>query len=221
MEFLNIDERIELERIKSHHSTSDWDFYSSWTLDTSVYISAPSSLKLTYVTSLALLKHSVSGLITEGRIVDNIRFYRTRTTSTYPTYVFRANAADGGADYSAGYCIVLKGSDVSNDAPLNRATLCYGSRSSPTEILAQSINPALAQNTWYKLRVTWWVSAGVLMVRLEYFDGTDWVKLCSDWADTNNRYATNSIQRCGVGAAQCISPYYTWHDDTEIWVRSG
>jgi hypothetical protein len=220
MDFLSVDERIELERIKSHHSTSDWNFYNTWTLDTSVYISAPSSLRLGNSNSLALLKHSVSGLITEGRIVDNIRFYRSRYTTNYPTYAFRADAADGGADYASGYCITLKGSNITYDAPFDLAAFCYGSRASPQVILAQSINPTLAQNTWYKLRVTWWVSAGVLMVRLEYFDGTDWIKLCNDWADVNNRYATNSIQRCGVGAAQNYSPTYTWHDDTEIWVRS-
>jgi hypothetical protein len=224
MEFLTVDERIEIEKIK-HHSTSDWQFQTSdWTLDTSIYISAPSSLKWTTYGVRALLNQSAAGgPIAEGRLVTWYRFGNGASTNYGfgRPFSFRNQTPDGGSWVWQLYDIMLFGSVGGAGKPQDQASAGrVTSSSSRADLGTKTISPSLNPNTWYKLRVTWWVSAGVLMIRLEYFDGTDWVKLCDDWADSINSWATSSINRVGIGAANTVTPYGSWFDDTEIWARS-
>jgi hypothetical protein len=225
MEFLSVDERIELERIK-HHSTSDWQFSSSnWTLDTGTYISAPSSLKWTASQVWTILKQSVAGgPIAEGRIVTWYRFANGAGGLQWGVpFNFRNQTTDGGSILWQFYDLALYGSVIAAGKPQDQASAGrVTSSNARTNLGTKTISPSLNPNTWYKLRVAWWVSAGVLMIRLEYFDGTDWVKLCDDWADSTNQWATSTTNRVSVGGVACnASPNNTWFDDTEIWARSG
>jgi hypothetical protein len=220
MDFLSVDERIELERIK-HHSTSDWQFESAnWTLDTSIYQSAPSSLKWTKVQTWAILKQSVAGgPIPEGRIVTWYRFgYGAPGLYWGCPFNFRNQTTDGGSILWQFYDLALYGSVTGAGKPQDRASLGrVTSTSARADLGTKTISPTLAPDTWHRLRVSWWISAGVLMVRLEYFNGTDWVKLCDDWADITNLWATSPTNRVSVGG---VTTYGTWFDDTEIWKRS-
>jgi hypothetical protein len=224
MEFLTVDERIELEKIK-HHSTSDWQFKTAdWTLDTSIYVSAPSSLKWTNYNTQALLKQSVAGgPIPEGRIVTWYRFGNGAQTFVQwgAPFIFRNQTTDGGSWVYQYYDISLFGSASGAGKPQDRASAGrVTSSSARTDLGTKTISLSLNPNTWYKLRATWWVSSGVFMIRLEYFDGTDWVQMCDDWADNTNSWATSSINRVGVGGVYTATPISSWFDDTEIWKRS-
>jgi hypothetical protein len=213
MEFLSIDKRIK------HHSVSDWNFSTAdWSLDTGIYQSPPSSIKLYRTDWLcyALLKHSVSGAIYEGRIVDWLRVDQGRYTTRVPTYMFRNQTADGGANYANGYNISFYGSSASGGSPVDRVSFRKGAAEIANAALAQS----LAKQTWYKLRITWWVSSGILMVRVEYWNGSEWVKECDDFNDPSNSWPDTGIGRVGVGQISGYMPNTTWHDDTEVWVRS-
>jgi len=200
--------------------TTDWDFANtSWALDSSTYVSAPSSLKFTN-TNIALLKQSAAGqAITNGRVESYVRFY---TMYIYkPSYLnaiiaFRANASDGSASPSTTYFIVFD-NPYANPTPYAAVTDLYLYSSGSYTLIGQKGNsPSLDTRNWNKIRVTWWVSQGVLVVRVEYYNGTSWSQLCDDFTDNSNTGASSTVNRVGVGPGWFQTSM--WHDDTVIYV---
>jgi len=193
-------------------ATSDWDFGSNvWQLDTSIYISAPSSLKLSNgaVTYALLCKYSGTINIPQGRIVSYLKssYNWGNTSAPYIAFFFRNQTAIGSTpDWTKGYAIKIQLS--SSLVYLYRDGSQLGSTISIT-------NKPSDATQWNQYRVTWWTDpegAG-LMIRLEYWDGSEWVKMINDLNDPHNKYATSSINRVGLTAIS--SP--VWVDDTEIW----
>jgi hypothetical protein len=212
----------QLKKInKKHHSTSDWDFeLAGYVLDTSIYISPPSSLKFNTVNTSALLKQSVAGgPIPEGMIESYARF-RYGTGADWWIFLFRNQAADGSANINNTYALYLYFTSSGAGKPYDKVRFVVRINASTTIIEEKSISPAIYPDTWYLLRCKFWVYGGVLMVAFEYFDGSDWVKLCGDFSDPNNRWATSSINRVGIRSAYpAASPYYSWYDNTRIYRR--
>jgi hypothetical protein len=212
----------QLKKInKKHHSTSDWNFSSTnYSLDTSIYISSPSSLRFNYVSIYALLKQSVAGgPIPEGMIETYARF-RYGTGGDWYLFIFRNQAADGSANLNNTYMLDLYFTASGAGRPYNIARFYVVVNGTSTIIEEKSISPAIYPDTWYLLRCKFWVYGGVLMVAFEYFDDSNWVKLCGDFSDPNNRWATSSINRAGIGSAWPTgSLYYTWFDNTKIYRR--
>jgi len=199
----------------AHHSVSDWDFSSSnWALDTGTYISSPSSLRWNNYNLKALLKHSITGALVQGRIVTHTRYNKGRYSAGFGWLEFRNNSADGGTGGTNYYVLKLKGSTSDLNLPIDQAQLFRYT----TALDIRTINPTFPNSTWYKMRLTWWVSSGVLMVRLEYWDGAQWLSMCDDWSDNQNAYASNERQRIGVCGYASSTPIQSWFDDTEIWI---
>lgn len=222
---MRIDDRIEDSLVpagsRQHHSTDDWDYYSAlWTLDVVNFVSAPSSLKLTTPTNYATLKDAVSGVITEGRIVDFFRFYRGRHTTVLFTYQFRCQTPDGATLPNSRYYVSLLGSTSITDQPIDTMKVSRVVAGGHTVIATRTLNPTLEQEVWHKLRVTWWESGGVLMVRLEKLVGAEWTALCEDVPDITNMWSESGINRVGVGMPSVKSDFLGWHDDTEIWTKA-
>jgi len=200
--------------------TTDWDFLSSsWALDTGVYVSPPSSLRL--AGNFALLKQGSAGTaITNGRIETYFRYdgcYGQYPSPSYAFIVFRSNAPDGSTSASIMYFLetyssLATGSGVKFDT----IGLYLCTSGSCSQVTTRSVSPQLNTNTWNRVRVTWWVSNNVLVVRVEYLSGSDWVKIINDITENTNAGANSTTNRTGVGAGRTYSA--SWHDDTIIYV---
>ena len=205
---------------KKHHSIIDWNFYdTNYALDTNIYISEPSSLRFKYRNYALLKQASVGGPIPEGIIETYVRY--SSWTSGQPNYpfIFRNQASDGTVNINNTYIVYLWTSTPGVGYPFDKARFIVIVGGTTTIVEEKSISPALYPDTWYLLRVKFWVYQGVLMVAFEYWDDSQWVKLCADFSDPNNRWATSSVNRVGIGGLYPQSPYYTWVDNTRIFRR--
>jgi hypothetical protein len=205
---------------KKHFSVADWNFYNTnYTLDTSIYISEPSSLRINDPNNLCLLKQASAGApIPEGIIESYIR-YDGGAYALWRVFLFRNQAPDGQANMNNCYSILLDYSATGSGVPFNYARFQYVSGGTAYDIERKSISPSIYPNTWYLLRVKFWVYDNVLMVAFEYFDGSNWVKLCGDFSDPNNRWATSSVNRVGLKGSQTYGYNRVWYDNTRIFKR--
>jgi hypothetical protein len=205
---------------KKHFSVADWNFYNAnYTLDTSIYISEPSSLRINDYTNLCLLKQaSAGGPIPEGIIESYIRFYSGVLTWWW-VFLFRNQAPDGQANMNNCYGILLDYSTTGVGVPFDYARFAYMSGGGMNTIERKPISPLIYPDTWYLLRVKFWVYDNVLIVAFEYFNGSEWVKLCGDFSDPNNRWATSSVNRVGLVGGRTQTTYRVWYDNTRIYRR--
>lgn len=197
---------MKLEKRK-HHSTGDWNVSSTnWTLDSAIYVSAPSSIRNTTALEFltALVKTVVVPIanVKEGRIVTCGRF---RISFDRIHLIFRYQDANNYYEamieplYSAGYKTVH----------IRRVLAGV-----TTTLMEASVTISL--NTWYQFRVTWWNDYVGLVIRLEYWTGTAWVKLLDDAYDSLN-YWKDVGGRVGLGLYTYEANYWTNADDTEIY----
>ena len=191
-----------------HHSPLDWDFLNiNWMLDPELYVSPPSSLTGTGATLCCALLASACTLVTQGRIVG---WGLSHVAGGGLWHIFRNQAP-------VGTCALIdcyRGNFYNNYARLD-VYVGGGWSVVDTRNFYDGIN--LDANTWYKLRLTWWESMGIMWVRYEWWHNEAWEQLCDDIQDANNRWgeATSpTINRVGL--------YFRdrYHfDDTEIWRR--
>jgi hypothetical protein len=203
-----------IKPVKKHFSTSDWDFSgSSWMLDTNDYVDPPAALRINAATLFALLKQSSVGMpLPEGMIETYFKHKAQTPTNLGGLFHIRNQSADGGTASSNRYILQLYGSVAGDGQPLDRARLVRAG----TEIEVKTLNPPIYPYQWERIRAKFWVYAGVFFVSLEkYVDGA-WVKLCTDWNDPANMWATSSINRVGVAGL-----YYhpSLFDVTKIYRR--
>jgi hypothetical protein len=207
-----------IQPVKKHFSTSDWDFSGSqWMLDTSDYVDPPAALRLDFSSVFALLKQSSVGMpLPEGMIETYFKLKAQTPTSLGSLFHIRNQSADGGTASSNRYALQLYGSVGGDGQPLDRARLARAG----TEIEVKTLNPPIQPYQWERLRVKFWVYAGVFFVSLEKYvtggDGGGWVKLCTDWNDPANSWATSSINRVGIG---CLWTHPCLWDVTKIYRR--
>jgi hypothetical protein len=199
---------------------SDWDLYASyWFLDTSTYVSAPSSLKFVNPNNLqgngATCKYSTVLNIPEGRIVTYVR-----SAASNPIQFmlgFRIDVAPGSSGFVYG-AEPPNGCYWSNGYTLQYqfATGTYYLKRGSTTVKSGTAS-ALAFNTWHLLRLTFWSDPGGagLVVRFERWDGSNWVKLFNDLNDPTNQIGSN-YNRPGIGAYTNYA-YGVWFDDTELY----
>lgn len=198
-----------------------WTFHPStaflWMLDNSIYVSPPSSLRLT-----SSLQYSFFGLLCnvpatwnlpEGRLVTSFqnpnyyvypRFLFRNQSPTYPEHAIAGNAMVPTNTYSGYFssmgCHVTKRGGVG-----------------PTWSNYWRWPQQLIYNTWYTARISWFNFANGLVVRAEFWDGTQWVALTPDGFDSNPWWSDSAINRVGVGYGRPNFGGYTRFDDTEIW----
>lgn len=187
-----------------HHSTGDWDISGTWDLDTSIYVSSPSSFHSNLV-GVAFIKTSVVPIadVKEGRVETEVRndhwgnyiliMFRYQDSDNYYYVKYWWSAT---TDYTIFQIHRVK---AGVDTTLKTATKLYG-----------------ALNTWQKTRVTWWNDYVGLVIRFEYWNGSAWVKGCDDAYDSNNYWED-------VGGRICLwlesggSSYDLYVDDTKIY----
>jgi len=193
-------------------ATSDWDFGSTyWQLDTSTYVSAPSSLKVLGVYGIqpTLCKYTGTTNISQGQIASYIKaIYNWGNDNAPIIYFYFRNQSSVGSNpsttngYIVGIGVYSKKADIYKPG---------GSLYLSTSLIAYPTDAT----QWNKYRVTWWTDPGGagLMIRLEYWGGSQWVKMINDVNYPSNQYASSSINRVGIGAYNNT----VWFDDTEIW----
>jgi len=199
----------------THHSANvDWDWNrADWSLTTEQYVSEPKCLKWLATSSpwpVTLCKHAGTTVLNEGRVVTWIR---PTSINCGMGVVFRNQAAVGTSNYNNTYIPNLAPvssnvnfSRVVNGTPLRVDTKAFGG------------GFTMPNDTWRKIRVTWWESGGILYVRFEWFDDPDWVNICDEFSDVDNLWSGEAVNRCGLftaiiaGGAKVV-----YADDTEVW----
>lgn len=202
--------------LPSHHSTGDWDFQSiSWALDASIYVSSPSSLRcgIDGVTNpwAILCRTADTQVIDQGRIVSWLRVNSGIFGATYPSLVFRAQTALGGASLNNSYRVSFA-SDV---------YWYYRSAAGADTLLATIGGVGPANVTWTLYRITWWNGKNLqnqdaTVLRLEQYVSGAWVAY-SDCYDTNQYNKGSATNRVGLGVNSTTIYTNGWFDDTEIW----
>lgn len=198
-------------QLAKHRSTGDWDFSNTnWQLNSSVYTSAPSSLQFLSdnVFTDVLIKTAVVPIanVKEGRVITEIRFTDEKSNEAIVRILFRYQDAD---NY---YCVDLVGVNV------NYVTVSITRRYATVETtLAGGVNQSWASNVFKRVRVTWWNDYVGLVIRVEYWSGSEWV-LWYDAYDANN-YWKDVGGRVGIRARR---GYYLGYkaiyiDDTYIY----
>lgn len=201
--------------IREHHSLADWDYHSllTYSLDNSIYQSAPSSLKISTSASSGrvpfLCRISDALSLPQGRFESYWRHQSwTATTNLYPAMYFRQQSALGAFDVNNTYYLQFR---------TNVVYLIKYVASVKTDLGSFSISHST--NTWYRERVTWWKEAGSLAVRYEYWSGSAWVIVTPDLYDNTPSFEGSGTNRCG-GGLENLSSYgpalYTYWDDTYI-----
>ena len=184
---------------------TDWDHYNGTAeLDAAVYVSSPSSLlrKSTALQDLyTLTKAAAAQSLADGRVVTQMRV-SPKEAYTSPVFWFRYQ------DASNLYAVFIR--------PFNGDWIFYVKVAGVwTQIGTRSLTFTFSGLTWYKLRATFWTSEGHIWARLEYWDGSTWVKQGDDLSDPNNRWPSGG--RVGIGAEVLAADKSFWFDDTEIW----
>jgi len=190
------------------NSTGDWDITGTWSLSTTVYISAPSSLETHYTGVVtALIKTSTIPIasVKEGRIVT---YCRSTIMNSYCFIVFRYQ------DASNYYYVKWEPNTWLPDGQV-LFSVHRVKDGSDTQIGFAS--PKGFNTTgWFLIRVTWWNDYVGLVIRFEYWDGSAWQKGCADVYDTNN-YWKDIGGRVGLFLHCGDATYHVWVDDTYIY----
>jgi hypothetical protein len=207
-----------IKPVKKHFSTSDWDFSGSeWMLDTSDYVDPPASLRFNYTNRFALLKQASVGMPLPEGIIETYFKQKAQTSATTAGWFYLRNqSADGGTGSANYYRLTLGGYVAGDGQPLDKARLSRAG----TLIDEKTLNPPIYPYQWERIRVKFWVYAGVFFVSLEKYvaggDGGGWVKLCGDWSDPTNSWANSSINRVGISG---LYYYPSLFDVTKIYRR--
>jgi len=202
-------------RARPHHSTTDWDHIAGrWALDTTKYVSAPSSYRSgpNVSDNWAVLK----GVhLTEGRIVDS--FWMAGCYSDYfEMYGFRIMQATGSVSFTVNH---YRGSIHKGAGPNLARIRWWRQGGSGTFSQYRTLDPQLPTSTWNRIRITWWVSEPGLMLSIEMLSGEEWIQIADDGTDPTNQHEDPTKNRVAVGGTSDATPYGCWHDNTEIWGR--
>jgi len=185
-------------------ATTDWDFSAtSWNLDTVLYVSSPSSLRLTGTTQL-LCKYTGTTNLLEGRVINY--FYIPSGYSTDLRENWRNQAAVGSWSTTNRYYRRFRNTGTLwevREVVAGVDTLLFNGTS--------YLTGAMPVATWNLVRTTWWLSYAVLMMRFEWFKDGSWQKLVADCSDSTPTGGA-TVNRCGIGGDNL-----TRFDDTEIW----
>lgn len=202
----------ELELPAPHHSLSDWDFRSgeTYALDNSIYVSSPSSLRITKpgttgTYASCCCRDSGTLDLPQGRLET---YWRASSTGIRPIWVFRNQSSPGTISQTNTYWVAGVASGV-----FNCQKLVGGSA---TAIGSWTL--AWSANTWYNRRCTWWKEAAALLIRFEYWDGSAWQLAGTDLTDSSPAFEGSGTNRVGFGwSSGSTSVYIIYYDDGVIY----
>ena len=212
--YLSFCKRLRLSRIERYSSIDDpeldalgdWDFFNiNYGLDTTRYVSSPSSLKCWDVGRF-LCRVPDTLQVREGRLVTYL--YIQEYGKGYIIHFDFRSIAPLGEETSERYSVLFSTKDVPYTVRAWRYT---------TELYSKSLTSEdyehIPINTFHRYRVTWWVFGGILYIRFESETDGDWYEFFTV-EDPTNKYATEEYNR--VGMCWYMSAEF-WVDDTEIW----
>ena len=201
----------KLELPKKHHSLADWDFLAGliYALDNAVYVSSPSSLRITVPGYSGfrvgcLNKDSSCVNLPQGRIETQLR--STGIATARPTIIFRNQGGVGSIDNDNTYLVTV----------ISTAVIARKRVAGVTTILG-NWSRSRANNTWYQERITWWNEPPVLILRYEYWDGSTWITATPDITSLAPSFEGSTTNRCGLGDNRIEGIYYDYFDDTMIY----
>ena len=188
---------------KGHHTTGDWDYSNTdWQLNSSVYVSPPSSFQ-ELVTTRVLIRTTVVpiGAVKEGRLLTWARIDRY---DNYVHFLFRWQ------DASNLYRVRVT-QDGTTAGSIYIEKIVAGV---PTQLVWTPISwPTVS---WRKIRVTWWNDYVGLVIRIEYWDGEAWIKWGDEGYDSENLWKDTG-GRVGFEVHAYSAGLATYLDDTEIY----
>jgi hypothetical protein len=155
--------------------------------------------------TIALCKYSGTTNIPQGQLVSWVKV--GTNNPPYFLFIFRNQSSIGTVDNpNAGY-------KVQFDA--YHPGMYIFRDSSSIYSTSSLLNAPSSWTNWNKYRVTWWTDPGGagLMIRVELWNGSSWVKMINDFNDSQDKYKNNTLNRVGIGSASAVM----WFDDTEIW----
>ncbi|MBA7534779.1 hypothetical protein ES705_27028 [subsurface metagenome] len=203
-----------------HHSTGDFDFIvGTWSLSSDYFVSPPTSLYFSRPTAdvaqAALLKHSISGAVEQGRIVSWFRSHTLGETRRN-LFVFRNPSPDGSPAIVNSYAIEFSQTYI--------RWLWYTGTTTYDEIVTiyTALPYYITAGEWFLLRISWWngvnpQSDPATIVRVEKFVEDVWTQFGDDVYDTNQRNIGNPVQRAGIGVHATGTGIIAYWDDTEFW----
>ena len=197
--------------ILPHASANDWDFNSSrWQIQTTHYVSPPSALQIGTITALvelhSLCKNAAVLILPQGRIV---KWVRLANAQRYVYFNFRNTAPPGTSNNENGYFVTFR---------LSELTWALVERVNGTnKRVWERPKPAYEANTWYRFRLSWWMSWDLMIVTLERKINEEWVKQGDIISIENPLYGDAQYQRPGVGGQGGAGGNEVYIDDTEIW----
>ena len=198
--------------LPSHASYADWDLTpAEWSISTEHYISPPSSIRWQnpipgFHNGYQLCKNSNVLKLPEGRLVTQCR-HQSVDEALY--LLFRNIIAPGSADDQNCYRLRLTMGSTST-----RLSEYLGGSRIRYWTGTWTLPPI---NTWYNLRISWWLSWGILIFRFERQIDSAWVQQGDDISIDDPLFGEETYQRVG---------YHLWYggtgnsfylDDTEIW----
>jgi len=145
-------------------SWSDWDKSGNVSLTTDTYVSAPSSLKIKSTGYAFLKSNVVNDDLSEGQVIFWIKVHSVGADETsFVTFVFRhqGDLSNESDEFKVQF---------RDEGGLQRIIVKTGSGNVLKEITYTF------GSDWQKFRVTWWVSEGHLIIRVEHYTGGQWVK---------------------------------------------
>jgi len=198
-------------------TTADWDFSgSNWSLDTTYYVSSPSSLAITptasYTSLTGFIKTSVvpNSKVREGRYITQFRVCGLAMNVTHLKFFFRYQDANN-------YYLVDIYQVTSPGGKIEVVRMLDGVRT----VLGGADDPnwprwlCWAVGGWDAVRITWTEDAiGRLVIKVEKLVNATWTAV-ADVIDPNNYWAS-----VGGRVGWFIDSYNnstTNLDDGEIW----
>lgn len=204
-----------MKKIKTiHHTVADWDFETGTTkiLDTAVYVSPPSSLKLGYggappIYCTILCRIAATLCIAQGEV----RTWVKADNINNPQFIyFRNQAALGSANPTNTYRWRKQVAGVWLYRIIN-----------DDETLIDTFN-LVGNDTygWNHIRIIYWNGKNLegqdALCNEFYLElAGEWVKQGETLYDTANQWAASEVNRSGIGAQN--NGWYQRFDDTEIW----
>jgi hypothetical protein len=185
-----------------HHSTGDWNFdNANWQLNSTTYHGAPSSLHFLDANKTFVKVTTVPiASVKQGSFV---------------AWLYANNATQ------AIISIFLRWQDANNHY---RVDIVCGTtfehyivkiKAGVTTFLKSGTVNWLPVSTWGKVRISWWDDTVGLVIRVEYWNGSVWVKIIDDGYDNENLWQTIG-GRIGIGHDTARALYW-FIDDIEIY----
>lgn len=198
-----------------HHTVVDWDYSANITktLDTTTFVSAPSSLKLTTALAENLLTAILCRIVNTQCIAQGEVRSWFKTNWSYSLYhlLFRNQAALGTSNMTNTYFWLIQ---------WDRAHL-YRYVAGVLSDIGIVWFTAITYSNWNHFRTIYWNGknlAGVDALASELYREIAgvWTKLGDTLYDTDNKWKDSAVNRSGIGG-RLYNTVFTWADDTEIW----